>query len=195
MPDAKLTSLPAKLGPIACSVSRGRLNPPQCWVMRSTRASAISRFAVPVAICIPLSTLRSCGGQRRRRSTRLALQRSGCVPLETTVGREKLPREHRNDMQRFALARLDADPRRSSRNLARRYGMAGPFCYHFIENLPRRSAMSNEREIRNYVYHLWEKAGCPEGRDEFWRRTKAELDAESENPDPATQQPVETAPR
>jgi len=56
--------------------------------------------------------------------------------------------------------------------------------------------MSNESEIRNYAYQLWEKAGCPEGRDdEFWRMAKAELDAESENPDPATQQPVETAPR
>jgi hypothetical protein len=75
--------------------------------------------------------------------------------------------------------------------------MAGLFRYHFIhENLPRRSAMSNESEIRNYAYQLWEKAGCPEGRDdEFWRMAKAELDAESENPDPATQQPVETAPR
>jgi hypothetical protein len=56
------------------------------------------------------------------------------------------------------------------------------FSLHFIEITE--IAMSNESEIRNYAYQLWEKAGCPEGRDdEFWRMAKAELDAESENPD------------
>ncbi len=53
-------------------------------------------------------------------------------------------------------------------------------------------AMGTESEIRNYAYQLWEKAGCPAGRDyEFWRMAKAELDAESENSDPATQKSVD----
>jgi hypothetical protein len=52
--------------------------------------------------------------------------------------------------------------------------------------------MSTESEIRNYAYQLWEKAGRPVGRDdEFWRMAKAELDAESENSDPATQKSVD----
>jgi hypothetical protein len=56
--------------------------------------------------------------------------------------------------------------------------------------------MSTENEIRNYAYQLWEKAGCPVGRDdEFWRMAKAELDAESENPDPATQKTVDAPTR
>jgi hypothetical protein len=48
--------------------------------------------------------------------------------------------------------------------------------------------MATEKEIQNHAYQLWEKAGCPLGRDgEFWRAAKAELDAESENPDAANQ--------
>ena len=100
-------------------------------------------------------------------------------------------------MRPFALARLDADPRRSSRNLARRCGMAGLFRYHFIhENLPRRLQWITKTKSGTMPISCGKRAGCPEGRDdEFWRMAKAELDAESENPDPATQQPVETAPR
>ena len=48
--------------------------------------------------------------------------------------------------------------------------------------------MASEEQIRNYAHQLWEKAGCPEGRDqEFWHAAEVELNAESESPD-ATQQ-------
>jgi hypothetical protein len=56
--------------------------------------------------------------------------------------------------------------------------------------------MATEAEIRNYAHQLWEKAGRPEGRDiEFWNAAKANLDAESESPDPsAEQQPKHSLP-
>ena len=37
--------------------------------------------------------------------------------------------------------------------------------------------MATEKQIQNYAYQLWEKAGRPEGRDkEFWNAAKAELE-------------------
>ncbi|MBW7970029.1 DUF2934 domain-containing protein [Bradyrhizobium sp. BR 10289] len=49
--------------------------------------------------------------------------------------------------------------------------------------------MADEALIRTYAYQLWEKAGRPQGRDqEFWDAAKAEVDAESEIPDPSAEQ-------
>lgn len=49
--------------------------------------------------------------------------------------------------------------------------------------------MASHEQIRTYAHQLWEKAGRPEGRDEeFWHAAEAELDVDSESPDPATEQ-------
>ena len=49
--------------------------------------------------------------------------------------------------------------------------------------------MSTEEQIRNYARQLWEKAGCPQGRDEEFRHAaEVELNAESESPDAPTVQ-------
>jgi len=48
--------------------------------------------------------------------------------------------------------------------------------------------MASEEQIRNYAHQLWEKAGCPEGRDqELWHAAEVELNAESESPDAPTE--------
>lgn len=38
-----------------------------------------------------------------------------------------------------------------------------------------------EKRVLERAYHLWEEAGCPEGRDqEFWRQAEREIDGEAQ---------------
>lgn len=44
-------------------------------------------------------------------------------------------------------------------------------------------ASDNERQIHERAYHLWQKEGCPDGRDkEFWERARLLLEAEAAPP-------------
>jgi hypothetical protein len=48
--------------------------------------------------------------------------------------------------------------------------------------------MATDEQIRDYAHLLWEKAGCPDGRDaEFWHAAEVELNAESDSPDAPTE--------
>lgn len=43
---------------------------------------------------------------------------------------------------------------------------------------------TNEQEIREYAYKLWQDAGSPEGKEtEFWHLAKAALDRNAEAAD------------
>jgi hypothetical protein len=52
--------------------------------------------------------------------------------------------------------------------------------------------MATEQQIKDYARLLWEKAGRPEGKDEFFlHEAEVELKTESESPDAPTE-PTET---
>jgi Protein of unknown function (DUF2934) len=55
--------------------------------------------------------------------------------------------------------------------------------------------MASEDQIRRHAHQLWERAGRPEGREtEFWLAAEAELNAQDEKPDTASQPNQRTVP-